>query len=773
MKITFEIPFLSGKPKTVLTNEAALFSAEAPITTAAQDLLGRKAFSESIAKVLSNWTGDHSLVVALRGPWGSGKSSVKNLITEVIEVQSPPTTVLHFNPWQYDEGASITAAFYREIGSALGQTKDPLKGWERRHALKQYASYFTAIASPLKKASENLLKWFGWLAAAGLISVGILQFVTPGWLKLGATILTCLGGGSWLIGKLLTAFAGSEKPDKPIRLVRTHLEKVLKKLERPLIVVIDDIDRLEPESIRLIFRHVKVNADLPNISYLLLFQKDIVENALAPVSGDNGRQYLEKIVQASFDIPTVEGARVEKVLFDALNRIFENVLTTENGFEQVRWGNIYHGGMKRHFRTLRDVHRYTAAAAVQAKLHEGSHTFEVNVVDLMALETLRLFEPEVFEAIARNKDLLTKTHHAQVNGDAERIRNIIPAELPADRRAAIEPFLRELFPSADWAFQGGMHYDGEFAVEWSAQKRVCSRRMFDRYFTLRLPDDMISESEFAEVLAASHDRDRLDSLFASLKERGLLSALMNRFDEIRSSLPLANIGTLAPAIMDLAETLERTSGLFGAAPYTAGWRSVFWYMLQTSDLETRGQFFLDALLRAQGLSVAATLISIDAGRDGKRSPPERTLMTDTQRARAELLWVIKLKAKLPDVEALISHPQFVSLLFRWREFENEQVVRSWLAEVTQTDRNLVKVLEGFEHTRHMQTWGDHVSTAITELSVRDVSQLFDLNELTRRLSHIPANSLPEALSVKVPEYMRLLQRELDRRAGIAVPDDDD
>jgi len=58
------------------------FSADRPIRSKSDDLLGRSAFAESLAEVVEGWTGNDSLVIALYGPWGIGKSSIKNMVME-------------------------------------------------------------------------------------------------------------------------------------------------------------------------------------------------------------------------------------------------------------------------------------------------------------------------------------------------------------------------------------------------------------------------------------------------------------------------------------------------------------------------------------------------------------------------------------------------------------------------------------------------------------------------------------------------------------------
>ena len=75
------------------------FSADRPIASRAADLLGRSAFSGSLASAIKGWKGRDSLVIALYGPWGSGKSSIKNMLLEELrESKEGCPSIVEFNP---------------------------------------------------------------------------------------------------------------------------------------------------------------------------------------------------------------------------------------------------------------------------------------------------------------------------------------------------------------------------------------------------------------------------------------------------------------------------------------------------------------------------------------------------------------------------------------------------------------------------------------------------------------------------------------------------
>ena len=85
---------------------------------------------------------------------------------------------------------------------------------------------------------------------------------------------------------------------------KRRLEEALAKLDKPIVVVLDDIDRLSTSEIRDIFKLVRLTASFPNLIYIVAFDRNRIEEALAE-QGVPGRDYLEKILQVAIDIPAI------------------------------------------------------------------------------------------------------------------------------------------------------------------------------------------------------------------------------------------------------------------------------------------------------------------------------------------------------------------------------------------------------------------------------------------------------------------------------------
>lgn len=177
------------------------FSADRPIRSKSEDLLGRSAFAESLAGVVKGWTGNDSLVIALYGPWGIGKSSIKNMVLEHLRRGGPDgSTIVEFNPWQWAAQDQLAEAFFRDISLALGK-KDKSK------EAKKLTDTFSAYAAFLKVGTHM---------ASGIRPLLAFAFAVAGFFGLGGVLLKA----SWMrpyMGLLLAlsaveGFASSSFP---------------------------------------------------------------------------------------------------------------------------------------------------------------------------------------------------------------------------------------------------------------------------------------------------------------------------------------------------------------------------------------------------------------------------------------------------------------------------------------------------------------------------------------------------------------------------------
>lgn len=741
--------------------------AEAPIRTASEDRLRRADFADRIAGVLSELNLREGRVFAIRGGWGFGKSSLKNLIAERLDTRIGGADWLDFNPWQWGDGDTIARALFGQIADRLGgeHSKPALA---RAEALRRYGAILTGTGTPLKEAGHSTHLISTMLTNASVIAVAsAVGFELPTVAKVAA-FLAILSVGMPLSGRVLSHL-GRDLGREPLDKVRDALDSRLRELDRPLVVFVDDIDRLEPDQIRMLLRQVKANANLPNIIFVLLFQPSIVECALDPVADGNGRAFLEKIVQASFDLPAVPVSIVHRMFGEELAELVGPYATEANGFSQSRWGNAFVGCIQPLLRNIRDARRLISSIAVHLPLHAAGDVFEVNIVDFLLLETLRVFEPDLHEAMFRERRLVLQEQrlsgHGQRDTDkaaAKRLLDIVPEE----RRIIARDALIALFPPLEWAYGGTTYSDG-FHSSWLTAKRACTSRYFPRYFELQTTAGEMSERRFVEFLDATATADELATAIADVETDGLLPSLVARFDESVDRLPVENAAILLPGMFEIAQKFagQRDLGPFNSQ-WTSAWRATSWFLKRIPE-EVRGGLAFEALRQTKALSVAAILIHLNDPADRKEGEDTVNPVLDLDTVEAmKGEWLRLMRIRAADGDTLIAEPDLVPQLYRWRDYAgSSDGPRDWIAEVIQTDEGFAGLATSMmgRGTRHSS--GDRVSTSHITFNRGTIDDFIGIDVAKARCDAIDPTEFPEH-----EEALRTLRSSLEKWNGMGGHD---
>ena len=295
-------------------------------------------------------------------------------------------------------------------------------------------------------------------------------------------------------------------------------------------------------------------------------------------------------MQVGFDIPRIERPRLEKVLFAGLDELLRES-DVGKGFDQRRWGNLFLGGLQPYFQTLRDVYRYLATLSFHVSLFRSTGRFEVNVLDLITLEVLRVFEPAVYQRLSDAKlELTSQRDRAYDSHDQnERTRKLIESIVDeASEQDQVREIIKQLFPPVEWVFSGPM-YRHEFAEIWFRELRLCHPDVFNRYFHLTIPEGDISQADLDRILLLAGNPEGLVAEFRTLNERGLLGIALDRLEAYRQKIELSNATSFITALFDIGDELpEDRSGFFSISPEMHAHRIIHWCLKKEQDRNKRG-----------------------------------------------------------------------------------------------------------------------------------------------------------------------------------------
>jgi predicted KAP-like P-loop ATPase len=115
----------------------------------------------SIAQAITTWNGDESLVMALYGGWGDGKSSVKGMVVDAMKRnQGACPFIVHFNPWEWAGQNQLAQVFFDEIGKQIahqGSNDEKQKAKECGRRLRKLGKYLNltgSIVTPVMYAAS-------------------------------------------------------------------------------------------------------------------------------------------------------------------------------------------------------------------------------------------------------------------------------------------------------------------------------------------------------------------------------------------------------------------------------------------------------------------------------------------------------------------------------------------------------------------------------------------------------------------------------------------
>ncbi|ACY54175.1 KAP family P-loop domain protein [Vibrio antiquarius] len=742
------------------------FASDRPITRVEEDLLGRSGFSTDLANAMASWHGKDSLVVALHGDWGAGKSSIKNMaLSRLEEISEDKPDVIEFSPWEWAAQDKITASFFQEISKSIGRTDKSKSGKKLAATLKKYGLYLNTGETLVTGFSAALPTLF---VLATLIGVSG-NFSDEAWVKnASASMLIALGGwaaalkwGKTFLDRLTGNIEATVKAnEQSLSDIRQDLSGLLLERKAPLIVVMDDLDRLTTSQLRMVFQLIKANLEFPNVVFLLLFQRDLVEDKLND-GAQLGRDYLEKIIQVPFDIPRIETTRLHSLLFNKLDKIIEQDASATKMFDSGRWGNIFHGSLNTYFDNLRSVYRYTSTLSFHFTLLKGKSAFEVNPVDLIAIECLRVFEPDVYKEIARSKEIFTKNGSDRYGGRADAtadfINRILDKASP-DKRDSVKEMVEQLFPTIQWAL-GGTHYSGDFFSTWLREMRVCHPSNFDKYFQFSIPSGELSNSDLQEMLSLTADSDRFSSFILSLKERGILKNALSQFESFTDDIPLGNGHSYIKGILDIGDQIDHEStGFTMFSSNTHAVRLVVWFLRRIDNLEERGKLLLECFKASSGISIVEHILLGDENRREKSDADQ--ILRDEEFELLKVEFVRKLdEMSKNNSNELLSHEHLVSFLYRWKRWGDENKVTDWLKLQTNTVEGCITLLKGFVGKSSSQAMGDYVVKITTYIKLESIEDFLEIAPIEEKLRGIDESKFDS----KEREALKAFQEALEKR----------
>ncbi len=644
-----------------------MLDADRPILTKEQDRLGRAVFAKYLARCIVDHTDVESLVIGLYGGWGTGKTSIINLTLEEIRYASSNMfdderpILLNFSPWSYSGQNELIYSFFRRLSSEMRAAEYFENSDEIIALLELYISFFTH--KPIPKVLRFHYSWFTRLFRRKKIKEEVF---------------------GWESGRDLT-------------LVKRELNELLRKQKHKLIIFIDNIARLKDHEIDQVFQIIKSIGDFCNTIYVLSMDKEYVIKVINHLRWNEGSEYVEKLVQLPFEVPTISKQDIESLLLDRLKAVIDVV--PPDRWNTDYWSDVYYSTIKFFFENCRDITRYVNTLGF-------SYVFVkdiVNPVDFFAITALEVFEPDVFNGVRENKDLFADLAEHVLSFDTEQLAEdkarcdeIINRSIKTPKDILLR-LLICLFPRLRMIYETDLSFFHSEAVA-RKNKRICSFDLFDVYFRFTVATDSFSEAEMNAVLDSAHDEKGFAMALLRLNQDDRILKFLDVMDSHGVySVPKHDIKNVIAALLDSGDLFP--AGTRSSLRLDTAMRihRILHQLLRRYDNnEERFNVFKEAFEKIIN-SIYTSVHELNeqtrqhSEQEDTYVPAEQRDFTSDQLQTLKKIAVEKILI-WTDNNRLIEHPQLIPILYAWKAWGNEEQCKSYVVVAIKDDRGLIAFL---------------------------------------------------------------------------------
>lgn len=258
-----------------------------------EDLFGIKVYQDALIKYIQ--LTDTPITIALQGEWGSGKTSLMNLLRwNLCEVDNALYYSVWINTWQYSLMKTPQQAIISILEGIVNQigALNPSAKWSE--SKKKIGGIFKKMAT------------VGAKMAAGAVGID---------------------------GGVVDDFVGNGQAQSDINQLKEEIGKLINEAlsddssKIGFTFYIDDLDRIDPPVAVEILELLKNIFDLEHCVFILAIDYDVVIKGLKPKFGElteknerEFRSFFDKIIQLPFSMP-VASYNVDTFLVDALRKI--------------------------------------------------------------------------------------------------------------------------------------------------------------------------------------------------------------------------------------------------------------------------------------------------------------------------------------------------------------------------------------------------------------------------------------------------------------------
>jgi predicted KAP-like P-loop ATPase len=716
-----------------------------PIKSAVDDVLGFSSFANAVAVSLTEMTPTEGIVLSIEGAWGTGKTSAIQLIEQrvvlrelaretgksiedlekdvwpsIIQawdalIDKRKTHLIRFNPWNFTGQENLVRAFFTEVGGVISHPPDGAIG----KAVRKITSYLPSMGTIV--------------GAGGAAALGFIPAAS-----VAATAGKALGEG---VQRLFEEAAPS------LESAKRELADALIKSNKRIIIVIDDLDRLTPSEMRAMFSLVKGLGDLPNILYLLSFDRRVVAKSLTNGPEPIEEEFLEKIVQVQLKLPPPWQPEIRNLFFKRLNHIICEAVPQD----ERRWRQCFFDSVAPYIESPRDVARFANTFQVIWPNVIG----DVDLTDLIILTTLQLFEPSVYSMLFDNINELVGG--GLILDDKELAARLDPVN--ANKPVIAKTALGHLFPILHKGWDTHS-WDGTPYLKKREQRRVCTKEYYRNYFLFGRDPNRLSRSDIEGCLTAEDPKlaisAQLDRIGQKISPSGksLVASFLDQIFELVFVRPLLS-NRLVIALLDLSDDLIFRKDFeweFFVEENLGRLESIVTLGLGPLSEDERKLRVETLSNHPRGLTMAAVSVERLVGHlglyGGEARPKDEQYLSEEVATHAAAIILERIRSAAKD-GSLLYLAQPTRLIWTWERFASAEEVHAWIAIQLDSSRSVLRLAEILPNVSYRSSADGQQE--LKSFKAKNYEKMLDVAEFKRRLSEVVSSDPQNVSARKIQE----------------------
>lgn len=483
-------------PKIYATSASPLYF-DSPTSSG---LLNRKSYAKLLLdKIYSSFSNQernyHSFVIHIGEHYGQGKTSFLMMLEEEIKSRKVPVVNIHFEPWLCDSEAGIINEFFDTFRIEVGKYLPRLNG-----TMQQYVKL---LLSSIKYESR------------------------------------------WLTVSLASLFGCKSTLKTTHDLLRDELMKI----DCPIIITIDDVDRLQGKELMMVLKIIRDTADFPNVFYIVAADNIHLKRMLKSLNINNPDEYLKKFFNLEFQLPANENVAFGKLL-KILEGKYQDLGIDEKTSVWYIWQIRKVAYVREAFPNMRDVYRFINSYFLS--IDSMQEVRQLNLFDLFLLTLIQTLNMEYYlqlrdhslnllNVVHSGNDILLqwkgdlnviqKRQEKEAMAQVERIRAKdinTPYKEKRSEEVVIPDFeetIKKTIITPNDILPGLMNLLFGQGTQNVAPNRACRHNMFFKYFANIDASYMVSRMEVIDMLNSDENvyRSRLIEMFETQRDAHFLS----------------------------------------------------------------------------------------------------------------------------------------------------------------------------------------------------------------------------------------------------------